>query len=379
MREGYKAISVQKALREGLGISRESWVWQELVLSQVEVTCRHVDQPFKDDLDRILNLLQTNSMFSENLVVRCTAKLVSRYAQCAARPEHSSLRDAAVNNIGNPWLKKTAWDAHVKTTDGHPHEAAREMVNGWIKRELIKNFFELLSDDGSADQRRLKYWLRFEPAIEDMWFALGPHANKHPSLEFKDFRNRARGRTLKLESPGSPQNNAFIMRLGAVTIVEFGSEGNATYIYQSANVPFDLSKNWIYGDSSGLKNQSLGERFVHRDSASSGIKWEDKLDAKIGPLVGFRPARSTQVRVIRQIVHSEPQPKIQIRNPVLSSPNSTPDWEKVVKVVCNYHKYRVEDNRPRGGAFWVLHNRPHSPQLAQLGFKFKSGRGWWKE
>jgi hypothetical protein len=379
MREGYKAISVQKTLREGLGISRESWVWQELVLSQVEVTCRHIDQSFKDDLDRLLSLLQANSMLSQNLVVRCTAKLVSRYAQCSARPENSALRDAAVNNIGNPWLKKTAWDAHVKTPDGHPHEAAREMVNGWIKRELIKNFFELLSDDDSADPRRLKYWLRFEPAIEDMWFALGPHANNHPSPNFKDFRNRARGRTLKLEAPGSPQNNAFIMRLGAVTIVEFGSRGNATYIYQSENIPFDLSKNWINGDGSGLKNQSFGERFFHRDSANTGANWEGKLDAKISQLIDFRPVRPTQVRVIRQRALSGPQPKIPNRNSVLSSPNSTPSWESEIKKICHLYKYRIEDNRPSGGAFWVLHNWPHSPQFERQGFKFKPGRGWWRE
>lgn len=218
LREG-DSDGVYQALQGGLGVPRESWVWQELVLSQFEVACSHDEQGYKDDLDRLLKLLQDNSsMLSKNLVIRCTARLVSRYARCSSKPEHPALRDAAVTHIGNPWLKRTAWDAHVKTHDGQPHDAARQMVNGWIKRELIKNFFELLSEDGSADQRRLNYWLRFEPVIEDMWFALGPHANKHTSPFFKEFRNRAIGRLLKLEAPGVPQNNAFIMRLGNMTV-----------------------------------------------------------------------------------------------------------------------------------------------------------------
>ncbi|MBA3006465.1 MAG: hypothetical protein FP810_07745 [Desulfocapsa sp.] len=378
LREGNKDVVVHQTLREGLGVPRESWVWQELILSQVEVACRHDDQGYKGDLDRLLRLLQANSMLSVNLVIRCISLLVSRYAQCSSRPEHPALRDSAVGHIGNPWLKRTAWDAHVKTKDGQPYEAAREMVNGWLKRELIKNFFELLSDDGSADQRRLNYWLRLEPNIEDYWFALGPHANKHQSSNFKEFRNRAKGKLHTLEAPpGSSQNNAFIMRLGPVTVVEFGLKGSASYMYRSDELPFDLSKSCIRGDSAGLKNQ-MGERFIHRDSQSTGTNWEEKLDEILCPLIGFRPP---QEKFIRRRATSVPQTGATIRRPASpsTSPNSIPTWERDVKIFCERYHYIAEDNRPSGGAFWVIYDWGHCHDLDQLGFKFKSGRGWWKE
>jgi hypothetical protein len=101
-----------------------------------------------------------------------------RYARIPSKPEHILLRDAAVAHIGNPWLKKSVWDAFVLDERGNPDDAAREMVYGWLKRRLISDFFELMSADGSGDTRRLNYWLRFEPFVEDMWFALvQPHAS----------------------------------------------------------------------------------------------------------------------------------------------------------------------------------------------------------
>ena len=61
---------------------------------------------------------------------------------------------------------------------GKPDDEAREMILGWLRRRLIKDFFELLSEDRAAEPRRLNYWLRFEPAIEDMWFVLGSQARR---------------------------------------------------------------------------------------------------------------------------------------------------------------------------------------------------------
>lgn len=375
IRDGDKD-GVYGTLKEGLGVSRESWVWQELVLSQVEVACDHDDQCYREDLDRLLRMIQANSILSVNLVIRCIAMLVSRYAQCLLRPEHSALRDAAVSHIGNPWLKRTAWDAHVKTRDGQPHEAARHMVNGWIKRRLIKDFFELLSEDGLADQRRLNYWLRFEPVVEDMWFALGPHASRHPSPDFKDFRNRARGRLLTLQAPGVPQNNAFILHLGNVTVVEFGLKGNATYMYKSEGLPFDLGKGWVNGDGSGLRNQQVGERFIHRDKESTGTSWEEKLDVILCPLIGFRPKRENDI--LRRNT-ATPQTKKSIRKSVYSAPSSILTWESEVTALAECYGLHTEDFRPKGGAFWVMVNSADWYQLAQLGFKFKPGKGWWKE
>ncbi|MBV5340274.1 MAG: hypothetical protein J0665_12075 [Deltaproteobacteria bacterium] len=374
LREGNKDVVVHQTLREGLGVPRESWVWQELVLSQIEVACCHDDQCYKEDLARLLRLLQANTMLSVNLVIRCVSMLVCRYAQCSSRPEHPALRDAAVSHIGNPWLKRTAWDAHVKNKDGQPYEAARQMVNGWIKRRLIKDFFELLSDDGSADLRRLNYWLRFEPVVEDMWFALGPHASKHPSPDFKDFRNRARGRLLTLEGSGAPQNNAFIMQLGTVTVVEFGSKGNAAYMYSSEEkMPFDLGKNWI--SMFKLKNMRLGKRFIHMGD------WEEKIDEILCPLIGFRPSQGRVIRRREEGPLARPTPRAQTSMPRPFSGLYDREME-VLKYLKNIHNLSVDDRRPQGGALWVLMDNNTSEiykLLVSEGFKYKPGKGWWKE
>ena len=375
VRKGNSEV-IHQMLQEGLGVPRESWVWQELILSQVEVACSLDDQNFNNDLERLLKMLGANSTHAINLVIRCVAMLVSRYTRCSSKPEHPALCDAAVSHIGNPWLKRTAWDAHVKTEDGQPHEAAREMVNGWIKRRLIKDFFEILSDDGSADQRRLNYWLRFEPVVGDMWFALGPYASKHPSPDFKDFRNRAKGRLLKLEVPGVPQNNAFIMRLGSVTVVEFGSRGNATYVYRSEGLPFDLNKSWINGDGTGLKNLQVGERLFHRDFDSTGEKWEEKFDETLCPLIDFWP---TKRRDVRRRAITKPQSVTIITKPAFPQVNSVSNLEVKVKDLCKKLRFSMKDQRAAGGAFWVMYYSENCPELKQLGFRFKPGKGWWKE
>lgn len=361
---------LRSILYNGLGIARESWVWQGVVLSQMKVACGYEDKSFQEDLDRLLRIIEANSdILSGRLTIQCVAALTIRYAECREHPEHGGLRDAAIGKIGNPWLKKTSWDVHVKTKDGQPHEDARQMVNGWLKRRLIKDFFEILSDDGTADQRRLDYWLRFEPIIEDMWFALGPHAQQHRGQNFKEFKKMANGRLLRLDSPGSAQNNAFIMRLGEWIVVEFGAKGNACFVFNAENLPFDLSKDWVNGNDTGLKSKRYRERFVHRDSSSS--RWEQKLNNIIGPLIRFSPS------IIQNSLRAERTP----RERALLAPDRD---QAMIAYIRDKLKLPIEDNRAKGGALWVLVDSEMTmanqrDSLIAFGFKHRPGKGWWKE
>ena len=134
--------------------------------------------------------------------------------------------------IGNPWLHRAAWDTYVLDKDRRPDASAREMVNGWLKVRLIKDFFGLLSEDRSADSRRLNYWLGFEPMIQDMWFALGADAVSDPRKEYGEFRQRANGRLLDLAGSTPTSNNAFLMHFGEYLVVEFGITDNACFVYR---------------------------------------------------------------------------------------------------------------------------------------------------
>jgi hypothetical protein len=250
------------------------------------------------------------------------------------------------------------------------------MVNGWIKRRLIKDFFEILSDDGSADPRRLNYWLRYEPVVEDMWFALGPYASRHSSPDFKEFRSRAKGRLLTLEAPGLPKNNAFVMRIGHITIVEFGAQGNAAYLYNTEKLPFDLSKSWVSGNSAGLKNIRVGQRFIHH-----GANWEKKFDAILFPLIEFRPTQGRVIRRQTEVTSARQAPSSQPPEPVLGSGYTSREKEvlEYVRTTCNVE---IVDLRRKGGSLWVCLNENTSEiskLLLTVGFKYRQGKGWWKE
>lgn len=348
--------------RQGLGIPRDSWVMEETILSQMRSAASLGDTPFKSHIDQLLDVIngQTSVDVSELLKQRAIAVLVSRYARCDSKPEHPALRDASVSIIGNPWLKRTAWDAWVKNLSDQPDEEAREMVNGWLTRQLITDFFALLSSDGQADQRRLNYWLRFVPEIEGTpWLALGPDAMRNNSKPYRDLRERSRGRLLRLDNPGASNNNAFIMKMGERLIVEFGVTGNACYVYPATPVPFKLGGLSI--SLNDLKNKSLGESLRHADGHTP---WERNFDRVIFSNAGYS-----------SFTTSRPKAKPQ------ATQNAGHNFSYVEQYVKKF-SIRSEDHRPIG-AFWVLTkkgvNSEVDTNLESWGFKYKDGRGWWKQ
>jgi hypothetical protein len=231
-----------KSVLDGLLIPRNSWVWESTVLARIKAVCRLNDETFKKHLDQCLSLSAQDSKIalSEVLKKRCTAQLVSRYAKCSSKPEHAALFDSAVTTIGNPLINRTPWDAFVQDED------ARRMINGWFKRRLIADFFTVLSEDSPADTRRLRYWLRFEARIEDIWFALGPYAYGHHGEEFRKFRTIVGDRIMKLENGGSIETNALIMLIDEYVFVEFGSRGHPCIVFKSNDLSFEQQDKWTY-------------------------------------------------------------------------------------------------------------------------------------
>lgn len=343
-----------------LGIPLDSWVYDEAYLAQMRAAADMDDAGFKEHLDRLLVLLTgpRQPPLSEILRKRCMGVLVSRYARCGERPEHSRLRDAAVQIIGNPWLRVDDWHAWVRRQDGQPDEEARQMVNGWLKRRLITDFFALLSQDRQNDQRRLAYWLRFEPLIEDMWFALGRDAANRGGPH-AEFRQRAQGRWLELGN-AQAENNAFIMKIGNIVAVEFGVTGNACYLYQRHALPGALQA--LFGGNAppreigaaALRDRDLGQQAIHMDSPSELWSWEQKFDRAIHKFgQPLPPTRAAFVPALEDLVRQ--------------------------------HGLLVEDRRPEGGALRVLTNDQHqlvNRELRALGFTYHRGPAgsyWYRE
>jgi hypothetical protein len=384
---------------KGLAIPSESWVFEEAIYAQINHAVKQPDPKFQEILPKVFNMVANPPTASKLLATRCVASLIGRYAKCSNRPEHIALRDASIQSIGNPWLRKAAWDAHVLNEYGKPDDHAREMVHGWLRQRLIKDFFELLSEDRAADPRRLNYWLRFEPAIEDMWFVLGNHAYFSTGKDYVDFKERARGRILSLAGQTPPTNNAFIMLIGEYVVIEFGITGNACFVFAWDELQSDLSKKLLSGlqrlqiDIAALRNPD--DKLVHRDSPKVGKSWEEKFDEQLVPTLGWRPAASPfSLRSVRSRTLVPNRGSLtgdSSKQKVVWIPSGTPaasvehaplfSWIDLERHVSKYG-LKVADKRRVGGAYWVLIDNTLPEQTNPLrgwGFRYKAGKGWWRE
>lgn len=361
-----------------LGISRESWLWQEIILAFLREVCARPDAEFIGSIDAALDIADGKAELSPNAATAraIVAALVRRYESVANRRENVRLRDAALEHIGNPWLKKPAWDVWVAD------EPARRMVESWLKARLIRDFFELLSDHGAGatDQRRLDYWLRFEPVMTDIRFALGSFALRNQSEEFKELRKRMAGSRATLDPSQGEMNNAFLMKIGKYVFIEFGVKGNACYFYREDKLPVDFNANRI------SIHQLRRDRKQQRSHVPSAT-WEQGFDAEFCPLVDYWPeltrakkrggSISPELRHIKAtIINKDPilqEFTTSFRSPVLTLEDLLDS--------CWQSGFDVEDRRPKGGALWVRTDDAEASglkdDLTRIGFKYKYGHGYW--
>ena len=388
-----------KALCSALGIASTSWVWEEALMAYVQVVCDQLDVPFRRDMPAVLRLVNgdTELKLAQVLATRATAMTVVRYAKSSEHPEHTDLRDASLRWIGNPWVNRTAWDAHAKS------EPARTMVEGWLKRHLIKNFFQLLAHDGAADLRRLNYWLKWEPKITDMWFVLGSDAAGNKSEPFKRLRKLMEGREQFLDD-STDDNNAFVMRIGPLLVIEFGVTNNACFAYAAADFKISLERKRL--SVHVLKQKGGATKLAHT------YGWEPKFDEALrkllqsvpeskGVLVSAPPASRPAPPAVapapqittpaRPAQPSSPWPTI--APPGTAVPAPPPDAQRpeqrasqlnidIIRGKCVQRGIEWEDNRKKRGAFWVLmsdrsKHLGFAKMLETLGFRYTEGQGYW--
>lgn len=387
-----------------LGVESNSWVWSEAVLAYIHDLVESGEPAFKAELHRALTMVQAEdreSRLPEAIGKAAAALLVMRYAHCVDKPEHPQLRDTCIHRIGNPWLDRAAWDGAVRD------EAARRMVESWLKRGLIKNFFELLAHDGAADPRRLNYWLKWEPHIGDMWFVLGAASAHNNTEAFVALRKRMRGRDRRLSGTTPEGNNAFVMRIANHYVVEFGLTGNACFVFpvESCRLNLDMPSLDIYA----LKNQPGNTKLSHMST------WESKFDFELRRLlqrsvpqadvgspgrspkaVGLPAATPSPAPAQRPV--TAPAPAAAWRPTSAAAPQSSrnahtppPIAQRArltttelasLRAACTAAKVPFEDRRSKGGAIWVLLLDPASdPGLAvllgRLGFKLAAGKGFY--
>jgi len=267
-----------------LGFSGASWVTRAVVAARIEAAIHRPDPVFKAHLASLLKLLGDRR--HAILLNTGLAQLLERYAKTQPLMIHPELRDFAVEHWKNPWLpiNQNRW-ALVS-------ESTRKMIDNWLKLDLMKSFFELLSADGSNDTRRLDFWISYVDQI-NIYFALGRYAMQNQDPSFIAIRKKMAGCLRKLSGTGR-ENNAFIMTIGNMVFVEFGMQGNAAYIYPSHELPFALNDvNDI--NLKELKDTEAGNRLYHKDNVHGYTRWERRFNAYLYQNFGIKVSNEKEL------------------------------------------------------------------------------------
>jgi hypothetical protein len=388
-------------LREVLNISDSSWFMRKLFLAQVRAAVGKSDAEFLRLLYRVLDLLQENQLIRDEGL----ALVLNRFAGLKPPPLAIPLRDAAVNWWGNPWLQSNAmrW--------GRVMPEARAMVAEWLKLEFIEAFFTLLAEEHNGDNRRLEFWARYVNSIEDIHFALGTEARDNRSPDFQALRKKMVGLVVPLQD-NVRTNNAFIMRMGSLVIVEFSGYSNACYGYNANKAlpfRFDMPVVLPKDIKNSLKHSNRELWLAHQDGVRGFETWEERFEAELAKGYGIKPksAKSQPIVMTRPIQAPEPPPPATRTAPPSAtqpapSPTAPPSPSREADVAwgiaswktTNYSRkalsqfaerfgLQIEDLTPppHGGNLWVRTDDSHlgvNEVLLKWGFKYKNARkGWW--
>ncbi len=283
-----RGAALQLAI-DDLAIPSGSWVLEEAVLALMQAATQLGDAEFRARLPQLLalGLGQAGLTLAAKLSRRAIACLLWRYARCAELIEHLPLFDAALALLGDPNLQRPAWDAQVTDERGAADDLAREMVGSWLKQRLIRDFFQRLARQGSSQQRRLDYWLRYEPFIEDMWFALGTADQVRAGRGYEDFRRYAGARLIELQDAGAASTSLLALRINEFLLIEAGDADRPLQLIRRAALTPEQARLFAGGEAS-VSSASFAALPVeveleHRDGA--GATWEQRFDAYLRPIV----------------------------------------------------------------------------------------------
>jgi len=267
--------SVFNEARRHLEINVESWLVREIVMAPFKAVEAMDDSTFKEHLDSLLLLLSDYPLYAGmGLKV-----LLDRYAQCEDRDVHVSLRDFSTGLWGNPWLPENAhqWQCGAN---------ARAMLEHWLKRHLLSEFFCLLSDDVAA--RRQNFWDIYSEDMTGIYFALGKEAYAIENMALYKFRKAAKGLLVRL-TEAKQDVHICIMQFEHHHVVEFNRQSNAAYFYDTRQgIPsFYFSKGWVEIGAVSTRNITegvdvtrLSKPLRHQDVKR--FTWEGRFAQELG-------------------------------------------------------------------------------------------------
>lgn len=348
------------ALRGALTIGPESWFWEQLILAQVQHATTLPDAPFHQVLDNLLTVAaKYPGIINETLVA-----LLSRYHRCREHDAHERLKSIAVEKWGSPNLVTQAtWN---KVTP-----AVKRMVQEWMVREDLLDFFNILKDNRETDQRRLNFWIRYYKQMDWAKLGFGSKVLNSRDRDTVDLLSKKRGCYCTLTGGGA--NNAIIMKLGGHFFVEFSQTNNAAYGYADGLQPFNPDR--VELAARDLRDENPAFHETHKDTLSKS--WEQKFEDRLATFGIFPDSAEAAPAAAGRTASPPPA-----QRPQAVSLATSAAWERTLAELKARFGLRGEDKRDRGGNLWIWHLRDNdaiAARLAEIGFRFIAGKGWWRK
>ncbi|WP_040259314.1 type I Zorya anti-phage system protein ZorC [Pseudomonas massiliensis] len=334
------------ALQAIAQVPDSSWLWQRIFSVLLSRIFTLDDNAFLQRLPELVALGQINTRYVNSILSAC----LTRYHRSRMREQSSSLlKQAALEHWGSPQIRsrQNAWLQYVE-------EPVCAMVVAWFAKEDLEHFFTLLKGEAEVDQSRLFYWLRFANQMSYTRIVMGADAWRDQASDFVQFRDKNKGRLSQLTG-GPGHNNAVVMQIGNYFFVEFSGTGNACYVYRSDAAPFNPDKKSL-ALASELKQQGRAlKRMSHSPAPRRPNRvegWLDRFDSELRAL-GITP-HSAAASASAQTAHVQSASTAELA------------------VLLEHIKYKLVDNRDRGGALQVVLERVDARAelaLKRLGFK----------
>lgn len=261
--EDKDASSVANEL-ESLKMASNSWFWDDLIKSSIQSINGMNEQDYLKIIPRFLHLAEQNLLYTADILVA----LLERYARTSEHQKvNEALKHLALNQWGNPQYESSAGWSNVNAN-------TKQMVIQWFVRADLEAFFKLFS--ASADVNRFNYWIKFIDKISFSQIFLGPTAFQSQQAQHKKFRDLNSGRLKKLVG-STATNNAFMLKIENLYVIDFSDTGNACFIVN--RIPYNENKLEVHRDTLKPWNNLL--KLSHTPG------WQSRFDSKMAELGVF--------------------------------------------------------------------------------------------
>ncbi|MEZ0224865.1 MAG: EH signature domain-containing protein [Alphaproteobacteria bacterium] len=341
-------------LRRALGIPDGSWYWKELASARAAEAAQLDDAAFTAALPPLLQCLHFLSHRSRDAMLRL---FLDRYMKCRDAGVNEDLRSFIVDYWGSPAL-----GSDPKYDSVSPE--ARHMVEEWLVRDDMKDFFTLLPA-GVPDERKLSFWSRYMRSIDYHRLLLGSLAQASPQPVVAQLRRRPSvGKLIGAVDT----DNALLFKIGNWLLVETGGNETPLFGYRIAKLPFNPDGEIV--DLPCLKKGATADFKILRQDTLEGM-WEDRVTTELATLGIRRDEGATAKRKAPTAKNDAPPPAAHI-----------PFDSVAFQALLRDGSLQAEDTRDKGGMLWVVNDLKDNfyvaQKLAGWGFRWKAGRGWWK-